>query len=426
MNRREFLRLAAGTSAAGVLGKALASPDSKSSRPPNVVLIISDDQHWADYGFMGSKIVRTPHIDRLAGAGLVLRRAYVPTALCRPSLAVLSTGLYPHQHRITGNDADRRIPNGREESIKLHDAQPSLAKMLAKAGYNCLQTGKWWEGSWKRGGFTHGMTRGSRHGDAGLVIGRKTMKPIHDVIDESVKADKPFYIWYAPFLPHTPHNPPKRLLDKYLVEGRNKGLAAYYAMCEWLDETCGDLLGYLDTKGVADNTLVIFVTDNGWTQGGEDHGPFGKGRGKRTVYEGGVRSPIIVRWPGRVRPAVNDQHLASSIDIAPTILTACGLKPTSAMPGINLLDADALTGRQRIFGEGFTHDMMDLEAPAKSLVARWCIEGRWKLIVWAGQDKPAELYDVVADPREKKNLAGEHPDKVKALRAHIDQWWAAK
>lgn len=428
MDRRRFLKLAAGAGSAAVLGRgagALGAADSK--RPPNVVLIISDDHHWSDFGFMGGDVVKTPHLNRLARGGLVLRRAYVPTALCRPSLATLSTGLYAHQHRITGNDAARGIANGREESIKLHDGLPSLPRMLAQAGYNCLQTGKWWEGSWKRGGFTRGMTKGTRHGDAGLKIGRETMQPIHDVIDDSVEAGKPFFVWYAPFLPHQPHNPPGRLLEKYLAAGRPRALAAYYAMCEWLDETCGDLLDYLEKKGVADQTLVIFVADNGWTQGAQRHGAFGSARGKRTVYEGGVRTPIIVRWPGRVRPAVDDTRLASSIDIVPTILAACGLKPTADMQGVNLLDADALARRQRIFGEGFAHDMADLADPAKSLVARWCIEGRWKLIVHADKGGGrAELYDVVADPYEKTDLAASHPDRVKALRARIDEWWPAK
>jgi uncharacterized sulfatase len=428
MDRRRFLKFAAGAGAAGMLwrgGAALGAADSK--RPPNVVLIISDDHHWSDYGFMGGDVVKTPRLDSLAGGGLVLRRSYVPTALCRPSLATLSTGLYPHQHRITGNDAGRSIDNGREESIKLHDGLPALPRMLAGAGYNCLQTGKWWEGSWKRAGFTHGMTQGTRHGDAGLKIGRDTMQPIHDVIDESVKAGKPFFVWYAPFLPHQPHNPPQRLLDKYLAAGRPKALAAYYAMVEWLDETCGDLLGYLDAKGVADDTLVIFVADNGWTQGAERQGGYTAARGKLTVYEGGVRTPIVVRWPGRVKPAADDTHLASSIDIVPTILAACGLKTTADMQGVNLLDADALAKRERIFGEGFEHNMADLANPAKSLVARWCIEGRWKLIVHAEKGRgKVELYDVLADPYEKTDLAGSQPDKVKALRARIDEWWPAK
>ena len=389
-----------------------------------MVLIISDDQHWSHFGFMGNQTVRTPHLDKLARGGLVLRRSYVPTALCRPSLATLSTGLYPHQHRICGNDAARSIPNGREKSIQLHDAKPCLAKTLVKAGYNCLQTGKWWEGSWQRGGFTHGMTKGSRHGDAGLKIGRNTMQPVHDFIDESVKADKPFFVWYAPFLPHKPHNPPKRLLDKYLTADRPKPLAAYYAMIEWLDETCGDLLGYLDKKGVADNTLVLFLVDNGWVQGPKQHGAFGGPRGKRTVYEGGVRTPIVVNWPGHVKPTDDNTHLAQSIDIVPTILSACGLKPTDEMPGVNLLDADTLAQRERIFGEGFQHDMADLSDPTKSLDAQWCIEGEWKLIVRRGKGDPkAELYNVVADPAEKKDLAAEEPEKVKALRARINEWW---
>lgn len=428
MDRRGFLKLAAGAGLAGVLGRgAAAVGEMVSKRPPNVVLLISDDQHWSDFGFMGSEVVKTPHLDKLAGGGVVLRRSYVPTALCRPSLATLSTGLYGHQSGITGNDAARGIANGREESIKLHDAVPSLPRMLARCGYNCLQTGKWWEGSWKRGGFTHGMTQGSRHGDAGLKIGRSTMKPVHDFIDESVKARKPFFVWYAPFLPHKPHNPPRRLLDKYLTAGRPEALAAYYAMCEWLDETCGDLLGYLDKKGVADNTLVIFVVDNGWTQGAQRHGAFGDKRGKRTVYEGGLRTPIVVRWPGRVKPAVDDTHLGISIDIVPTILAACGLKPTADMQGVNLLDTEALGKRERIFGEGFAHDMADLASPARSCDARWCIEGRWKLIVRSGRDGgKVELYDVLADPYEKKDLSAGEPDKVKALRDAIDKWWPAK
>ena len=429
MDRRRFLKLAAGAAAGAAaavragLAPAQGSPATRGARP-NVVLIISDDQGWRDYGFMGSAAVRTPNLDKLGAGGLQLRRAYVPTALCRPSLATLATGLYPHQHGVTGNDAAKGIANGREESIRLFERSPAMPRMLAKAGYNCLQTGKWWEGNWKRGGFNHGMTRGQRHGDDGLAIGRQTMKPIHDFIDESVTAGKPFFVWHAPFLPHRPHNPPRRLLDKYLAGGRDKNLAAYYAMCEWLDETCGDLLGYLDTKKMADNTLVIFLADNGWTQGGG--GAFGGQRGKGTAYEGGVRTPILVRWPAHVKPAVDETHLAASIDVVPTILTACGLKPTADMPGANLLDADALARRRRIFGEAFTHDIADLTDPRKSLLARWCIEGRWKLLVHGRDGAKAELFDLSADPDENTDLAAANAETVGALRRNIDQWWPVK
>ena len=141
--------------------------------------------------------------------------------------------------------------------------------------------------------------RGGRHGDDGLKIGREGMQPVNDFIDTAIEAKKPFFIWYAPFLPHTPHNPPQRLLDKYTTDGRPKPIATYYAMCEWFDETCGQLLDRLDEKGVADNTLVIYVTDNGWIQN-PDSGGYAP-RSKRSPYEGGIRTPIMFRWPGKVQ-----------------------------------------------------------------------------------------------------------------------------
>ena len=108
--------------------------------------------------------------------------------------------------------------------------------------------------------------RGGRHGDAGLTIGRQGMQPITDFIDLALQENQPFFLWYAPFLPHTPHNPPERLLKKYREDGRSRFVARYYAMCEWFDETCGQLLDYLDRKKLAEDTLIVFVTDNGWIQ----------------------------------------------------------------------------------------------------------------------------------------------------------------
>ena len=142
---------------------------------------------------------------------------------------------------------------------------------LAKKGYVSHQSGKYWEGSHKRAGFTEGMTlgypnKGGRHGDAGLKIGREGMAPVLKFIDRSVAAEKPFFVWYAPFLPHTPHNPPARLLEKYSAKGHPRSIAKYYAMCEWFDETCGTLIKHIDDRGIADQTLVIYVTDNGWIQ----------------------------------------------------------------------------------------------------------------------------------------------------------------
>jgi len=439
IRRRRFLTLAGAAAGAhlmrGVLPRerqaTAADASKKPSRPPNVVLIISDDQGWGDYGFMGHPTIETPNIDRLASQSLVLTRGYVPTSLCRPSLGTIVTGRYPHQHGSVGNDPRGGARNlaGREEMVKSFERLDTLPRLLAGKGYVSFQSGKWWEGHHSRGGFTAGMThgdpkRGGRHGDAGLKIGRTGMKPVFDFMDKAVVGDKPFFLWYAPFLPHSPHNPPKRLLDKYTAPGRSKFIARYWAMCEWFDETCGQLLGYLDKKHLAANTLVAYVCDNGWIQktnsGGADFS-----RSKRSPYDGGVRTPIMLRWPGRVPPRTDKQTLAQSIDLAPTILAACGLKATADMPGVNLLDSAAAAKRKAIFGEIFSHDIVDFADPASGLQYRWCIEGRWKLIAPHNRGR-AQLYDIIADPHETKDLAAGHPDKVAHLRKLLDAWWPAK
>ena len=188
---------------------------------PNIVYIISDDQAWTDYGFMGHPQIRTPNLDRLAAQSIVFDRGYVPTALCRPSLATLVTGQFAHRHGVTGNDpSPRRAKRGsplynqrRAKRITFLDKFETLPTLLSERGYLSHQSGKWWEGGYKHGGFTHGMTRGfpqpnGRPGDDGLKIGRKGMQPIETFVDHAVEQKKPFFLWYGVFLPHTPHNPP--------------------------------------------------------------------------------------------------------------------------------------------------------------------------------------------------------------------------
>jgi uncharacterized sulfatase len=392
---------------------------------PNVVMLIADDQMWADYGFMGHPTIRTPNLDELARQSVVFTRGYVPSSLCRPSLATMITGLYPHQHQITGNDeAGRRgkNPPDRERLIRFIDQVPTLPRLLAKEGYLSHQSGKWWEGHYRRGGFTHGMTRGGRHGDEGLAIGREGMAPVLSFIDEALAKEKPFFVWYAPFLPHVPHNPPQRLLDKYKDKTPSLQVAKYWAMCEWLDETCGQLLNHLDERGVADNTIVVFLADNGWIQdpNGRRYAP----RSKRSQYDGGLRTPILIRWPGHTKPTTIDTPVAS-IDLAPTILAACVLKPTAAMPGVNLLDAQAVAARDAIYGEIFAHDVAQPGNPPASLQYRWIIDFPWKLIVphSPAQKGPIELYHLERDPHEKKNLAEAQPERVEELTRKLDAWW---
>jgi uncharacterized sulfatase len=388
---------------------------------PNVLLIIGDDQGWTDYGFMGHEHVRTPHLDRLAREGLTFTRGYVPSSLCCPSLASILTGLYPHQHGVTSNDPPAGVD--RREMLRSIRDCPMLPRLLAERRYRSFQTGKWWLGSFADGGFTSGMTHGNvgqggRHGDDGLSIGRQGVEPIKEFIRSC--EGEPFFVWYAPMLPHQPHNPPPRLLERYLVEGRSEHVARYWAMCEWFDETCGELLEFLDSEGLSENTLVVYVTDNGWVQ--DPDRPRFDPRSKRSPYDAGLRTPTVLRWPGRIEPRRDEETLVSSIDLAPTILTACGIRPPGEMPGADLL-AEAREPREAIFGEIFTHDAVDLQRPAASLLYRWCIEGSWKLIVPRDPAEPVELYDVLADPHELHELSATQPEIIARLRQRIDGWW---
>lgn len=444
--------------------------------PPNIVFLISDDQAWTDYGFMGHKQIETPNLDRLAARSAVFTRGYVATALCRPALATFATGLYAHQHKISGNDpaflpemlqpagaakagkaskagkaAKAAQPPGepaayqklREELISHIDRQPTIARLLGQRGYLSHQSGKWWEGSYQRGGFTHGMTRGfpqpgGRHGDEGLKIGREGLQPVFDFIDHATAEKKPFFLWYAPMMPHTPHTPPDRLFAKYKAKGvASDHVARYYAMVEWFDETCGQLIDRIEAKGLTRNTVFVYLADNGWIQ--QENGTGYAPRSKQTANEGGTRQPTLFSWPGVIQPGSRGEQLCSSVDIVPTLLAAAGAGIPSNLPGINLLPilkSGQPTPRKVVLGETFAHDIVNLERPEDSLVYRWVIEGRWKLLLtydgqvsarYASSNPRSELrpqlYDLLADPHEDRNVAAENADVVARLANQLQDWW---
>ena len=428
------------------LGRVNSGLVAAADPPPNVVSILSDDQHWRDYAFMGHPHLRTPHLDRLARESLVFTRGYVTSSLCCPSLASVITGRYPHEHRVVGNDppGDRDVfAAGRERMTRHLEDWPTLPRLLGARGYASLQTGKWWQGDFSRGGFTEGMTKGARHGDDGLAIGRKTMQPIEDFIGRARAAGKPFFVWYAPMLPHDPHDPTPELVEHYAAKTDSVHVARYWGNVERFDRTVGDLLDHLDREQLSANTLVVYVTDNGWIQSPDS--PRFAPRSKLSPYDGGLRSPIMLRCPGMIQPRRSDA-LASAIDILPTVLAACGVEPPAGLPGVNLLDENAVAARRQVFGECFTHTLVDLDDPAQSLLWRWTVRDRWKLIVpttaGVGGALPAEeakrvdphsrvryergeieLFDIVTDPEETANVAAAHPEAVADLRASLDAWW---
>ena len=423
-------------------GAAPAAPP----KAPNILMILSDDHAWFDYGFMGSKAVSTPHLDKLAAESRVFPRGYVTNSLCGPSLASILTGRHVHRHGITGNDPlvptsvaptarqkSAAFLEGRAQMIKLFQQSPHLPRLLGEQGYVSLQTGKWWMGDYTTGGFTEGMTKGGRHGDVGLDIGRKTLAPLTEFITRAKKDGKPFFAWYAPMLPHDPHTPPERLLAKYRDRSPTPQAARYHAMVEWFDETIGEIRAHLEKEGMTRDTVIVYVTDNGWIPR-TDKPVVDFERSKQSPFDGGVRTPILVSWPGHIKPTTI-QAPASAVDLMPTLLKLAGAKVPADGDGLVLLDDAALRARPFVAGQNSTHDIRELGRPAASLRYRWLVAGDLKLIVSSGlktgmtasgstdATEPPRLFDLKADPYELRDLAAERPAEVKRLTTQLDAWW---
>ena len=389
---------------------------------PNVVFLLSDDQGWADYGFMGHEHIQTPNLDALAKEGILYERGYVTAPLCRPSLASIATGLYPHQTGIRGNDPV--MPDGtnrktdkekfallrKRMTAPLHN-KPSFIRQLRQNGYATLQTGKWWEGNPRDHGFTHAMThgdemRGGRHGDKGLDIGRKTMQPIYDFVDEATQNQQPFFVWYGVFLPHAPHNAPTRFFNKYKDFAPSESTAWYWANIDWFDETCGQLIDYLKAKELYENTIFLYACDNGWVADPEQRNRYV--RSKQEPVEAGIRTPIFVTHSGSVAPQRDRTSLASNIDIATTILRSCGINPPSEMRGLDLRHPEQIGKRNRVFVEAYQHDS-DLDQLADidhGLKARVIIDGWDKLIA---RPDGSEVYNLKNDPDDRSDLSARRP-----------------
>ncbi len=353
----------------------------------------------------------------------------------------MATGLYPHQHRVIGNDPvfdpggketygkdwlKQRAVNNQSVVDGIQELS-TIADLLADAGYVSLQTGKWWEGHYSVGGFSQGMThgdpsRGGRHGDEGLKIGREGLDVIYDFIDDAQGTDTPFFVWYAPFLPHAPHTPPDSLRDKYLPLAPTPAVANYWAMCEWFDITCGQLMDYIEEKELAENTLFVYVTDNGWIQDPDRPNRYAP-RSKRAPYDMGIRTPIMYRWKGVIEPEMDKTSLSSSIDIATTILDICGIEPTEAMQGINVLDKETRKAREAVFAEVYAHDFSTVDS---SLYHRIIITRPWKLILTDRAYDPSGVLSYttwIRIPMSGRTRPRTHPEIVARLSGQLEGWW---
>ena len=460
---------------AAILVLAMNNP-AHSSKRPNVVVIVSDDQTYSDFGFMGNKDVLTPQIDRLAAKSARYVNGYVPSSVCRPSLVSILTGLYPHQHGVyfnhpppgfSGLTRSRDIGKVqfdelRKKAATLIRTVPSLPRRLAVAGYRCLQTGKYWEGHWRNAGFTEGMTTaeptpdakyGNKtlangdvvahgNGDHGLSIGRQTMQPIYDFIDDC--EDTPFLVWYAPLLPHTPHDSPDKYYDLYRDRSRiPEHRIPYYAAISQFDDTVGDLINFVEARRLTGNTIFVFVVDNGWEpdarrlRGATKEWDHTK-RSKRAPFDYGLRTPILIRWDGATEPATHSE-LVSSVDILPTILAATKLpRGATDFPGESLWSSakgeKTLDSGRAVFGEIYPGDATSLGHPERDVAHRWIRKGRLKLITthkhgrdksWGEYLEKDALYDVVNDPDESDSLISNPKFLVQldVLRRQLDEWW---
>lgn len=426
--------------------------ENKSNKPsnkelPNIVLLIGDDHGYPYFGFMGADYVETPNMDELAKSGVVFTDGYVPENHCRPSLATLVTGKLPveYRKRLKEMMEERKITKQADKVEFDHQAMKhfeTLPKMLTSKGYRSFQGGKWWEFHYENGGFSEGMTKGWTQedkkngsewfkkfmGGEGLKLARATMEPVYEFIDKN--KDKPMFIWYAPELPHYPFDAPDKYYNIYKDKKMTESAKRYYANCTWFDDGVGELRNYLKKVGEFDNTLFIYVNDNGWEQTPDQefwNDPMrshnGGDKGKSSIYDQSFRTPIVFSWKGKIGDGKRLDTLIHSADIPATILDLIGIKVPKEFYGKSYrtaLEGKDFDGREEIIGDvTTTRDPKDVMG--KPTEGYWLRNREW-FFRWNLTKKEIALYDMKNDPNNDKNLADEKPNLVKEFKAKIEEY----
>lgn len=420
--------------------------EAAAERRPNVVILITDDQGYGDLGVHGHPLVKTPHLDRLYAESVRLTDFHV-MPLCAPTRAMLMTGRNPLRDGVWATVLGRSI---------LPAGTPTVASYFAASGYATGMFGKWHLGdnaparpqdkgfqtTFYHGGGGVGQTPDhwdNRYfNDTYFASGtpEKTSGYCTDVwFDHAMQfmktnREKPFLAYLATNAPHSPYIAPPELLKKYqAIEGLDTASASFYAMIENIDQNVGRLMQFLKTESLEDNTIFIFMTDNGTAQGMAAPNPkyrYNAGmRGtKGTLYEGGHRVPCFIRWPGGGLPNAkqgrDEPALACAADLLPTLASLCGvgLKTNAiAIDGIDFspilqhkTGASARPDRTLFIQFGQTD-----QPPQRGRAA--VLTNRWRMI------NNQELYEIRQDPAQKKNLAGSHQAEMKQLTAEYNRWF---
>jgi uncharacterized sulfatase len=384
---------------------------------PNVVLIIGDDLGYGDLGFMGSPYARTPNLDRLASEGTVFSRGYSTGSVCKPALQTLLTGVDPFQR-----DLLRRRGRG---SHRIESHEPTIPWLLRSRGYASFHAGKLWEDSAQEVGFDSGtpVRRGKLYRTTDL--GRPSIQAPLDFVDAHL--DRPFFLWFAPMLPHVPFDAPARFEAPYRDMPLSAAERGYFANVTRFDDVVGQLVSHLEQRGLTERTVVIYLNDNGWDRAHFDDVGLNGPRGKGTIYDLGFRTPIVVWAPGRVRTGVH-RDLVSILDVMPTVLDLAGVPIPPSLLGQSLraaLHGGAVPGREAIVG---------WRPPEWSAFgARRRVRGeqffvrtdRWRY-VWQPDTASQGLYRIETDPREEHDVLAEFPAVGRELRAHVQPWVAER
>jgi arylsulfatase A-like enzyme len=401
---------------------------------PNLLVIVSDDQGYADAGFQGSKEALTPHLDALAKSGVRCTSGYVTYSVCSPSRAGLLTGRY--QARFGHENNPVYDPLDEKEGLPL--TEKLLPQFLKEAGYRTGWIGKWHLGSapafvpWARGfeesfGFIGGGHRftgwqpNERQYTLPLIRNGESIQDVPPHLTTALgeeaagfvrrHKEKPWML-YLPFnAPHTPHEPSAGRLEKF-SNIQNPQRRKYLAQLSLMDDAIGTVTAALAETGQSGRTLIFFFSDNGGPSGGPDNTPL---RGtKGTLFEGGVRVPFLVSWPDKLPAGTVYGQPVSSLDVFATALAAAGLAmpPDKKYDGVNLVPhlAEAVKTPP--------HERLFWRMPGKQSFA--VREGCWKLLRTG--ETPPELYDLASDPGEQNNLAAAHNEITARLTAALDEW----
>lgn len=424
--------------------------------PPNIVLIMADDLGWKDLHCYGNERLDTPNIDGLAKRGMLFTAAYSASPVCTPTRAALMTGESPARLKITNHASGHKL-NFKKPGTKLVTpdwqrhlplAKVTLAEQLKDAGYATAFVGKW-HLSHKPGktgppleqdlrpehqGFDVNIG-GCRFGgppsyfspykNPSLTDGKKGEYLPDRCAEECcdfVKANKskPFFLCWWNYSVHYPFQAPQNLIDKY-EKRKGPGIEnpTYAAMIEGMDSSIGKLLSTLDELELSESTLVIFTSDNG---------PFAANvkplrEEKGHLYEGGIRVPTIVRWPGQIQPETKTDCPVVTMDLHATVLDVCGLKPDSSNTPDGVSLKSLLSEQKEPNREAIYFHYPNYAFHKKNRMGSAIRLGDYKLIKFFGDDKDAyELYNLKQDISEQKNLAEEKPAIRESLAEKLDAW----